>query len=97
MNISFHENCKSVSAKSKSCFEKKTIYSSVSMNLRTVFKTFQKTDFFLKRLRITINANTDQSDDKKKDIKRKKTIENEKTLIQNASKKQKTKTRKLFK
>ena len=67
------------------------------MNLRTVFKTFQKTDFFSKRLQTAINANTDQSDDKEKNKKRKKTIENKKTLIQNVSKKQKTKTRKLFK
>ena len=66
------------------------------MNLRTVFKTLQKTDFLPKRLRTAIGANTDQSDDKKKNRKRKKTTENKKTFIQNVSKKQKTKIQKLF-
>ena len=50
----------------KTVLKKKKIYSFVSMNLRIVFKTFQKTDFFLKQLQTAINANTDQSDDKKK-------------------------------
>ena len=67
------------------------------MNLRIVFKTFQKTDFFLKQLRIVIDANTGRSDDRKRDKKRKKTVENEETLLQNTSKKQKTKIQKLFK
>ena len=67
------------------------------MNLCIVFKAFQKTDFLLKRLRIAIDTNTDQSDDKEKNKKRKKTIENKKTLIQNVSKKQKTEIQKLFK
>ena len=75
---------------------KKNVYSSVSMDLRTVFKILQKIKFFLKQLRTTINANTDQSDDRKRGKKRKKTVENEKTLIQNAPKKQKTKTERLF-
>ena len=97
MNVLFHENCKSVFIKSENCFEKKNVYSSVSMNLRIVFKTFQKTDFFLKRLRTAIDANTDQNDDRKKNKKCKKTIENKKTFIQNVLKKQKTKNRKLFK
>ena len=96
MNVSFHENCKNVSTKSENCF-KKNVYSLVSMNLRIVFKTFQKTNFFLKRLRIAINANTGRSDDRKKNKKHKKTIENEKTLIQNVLKKQKTKIQKFFK
>ena len=61
------------------------------MNLRIVFKTFQKTDFFSKRLRIAIDANTGRDDDREENKKRKKTIENEKTLIQNVSKKQKQK------
>ena len=97
MNVLFHENCKSVSAKSENCFEKKNIYSLVSMNLRIVLKTFQKTDPLLKRLRTAIDANTGRSDDKEGGKKRKKTAENKKTLIQNVSKKIKTKTRKLFK
>ena len=67
------------------------------MDLRIVFKTFQKTDFFSKRLRTAINANTGRNDDKKGGKKRKKTIENEKTLIQNVSKKQKTKIRRFYK
>ena len=67
------------------------------MNLRIVLKIFQKTDFFLKRLRTAIDANTGRNDDKKRDKKRKKTIENKETLIQNVSKKQKTKIQKLFK
>ena len=67
------------------------------MNLCTVFKTFQKTDFLLKQLRIAIDANIGQSDDRKRNKKRKKTIKNKETLIQNASKKQKTKNQKLFK
>ena len=50
----------------KTVLKKENIYSFVSMNLRIVFKTFQKTDFFSKRLRTAINANTDWSDDKKK-------------------------------
>ena len=57
------------------------------MNLRTVFKTFQKTDFLLKKLWTAIDANTDPNDDRKKNKKRKKTIENKKTLIQNVLKK----------
>ena len=81
----------------KTVLKKKNVYSSVSMNLRTIFKTFQKTDFLLKRLRIAIDANTDRGDDKKKNKKRKKIIENKETLIQNVSKKQKTKIQKLFK
>ena len=91
MNILFHENYKNISAKSENCFEKKNIYSPASMNLRIVFKIFQKTDFFLKRLRTATDANTDRGDDRKKNKKRKKTIENEKSFIQNVSKKQKTK------
>ena len=67
------------------------------MNLRIVFKSFQKTDFFSKQLQIAIDANTDQSDDKKRNKKRKKTVENKKTLIQNILKKQKTKIQKFFK
>ena len=66
------------------------------MNLRIVLKAFQKIDFFLKQLRTAIDANTDRNDDRKKDKKRKKTTENKKTLIQNISKKQKTKIRKFF-
>ena len=66
VNVSFHENCKNVSTKSKNCFEKKNIYSFISMNLRIIFKTFQKTDFLSKRLRTAIDANTGPSDDKKK-------------------------------
>ena len=97
MNILFHENRKSVSTKSENCFEKKNVYSPVSMNLRIVFKIFQKTDFFSKRLRTAINANTDRNDDRERDRKHKKTVESEKTLIQNVSKKQKAKIRKLFK
>ena len=87
MNISFHKNCKSVSTKSKNCFEKKNVYSPVSMNLRTVFKVFQKTDSLSEQLRTTIGVNTGRSDDKIKNKKRKKTIENKETLIQNVSKK----------
>ena len=97
MNISFHENCKSVSTKSENCFEKKNVYLSVSMDLRTVLKAFQKTDSLSKQLRTTTDANTDRSDDRKKNRKRKKTTENKKTFIQNVSKKQKTKIQKLFK
>ena len=67
------------------------------MNLRTVFKTFQKTDPLPERLRTAIGANTDRSDDRKKDKKHKKTIESEETLIQNVSKKQKTKIQRFFK
>ena len=67
------------------------------MNLRTVFKAFQKTDSLPKRLRTAINANTDRGDDREKNKKRKKTAENKETLIQNVSKKQKTKIRKFFK
>ena len=81
----------------KIVLKKKNIYSSISMNLRTVLKTFQKTDFFSEWLRTAIDANTDRGDDKKGDRKRKKTLENEKTLIQNVLKKQKTKIQKLFK
>ena len=81
----------------KTVLKKKNIYSPVSMNLRTVFKTFQKTDFFSKRLRTATDVNTDRGDDRKKDKKRKKTVENEETLIQNISKKQKTKIQRLFK
>ena len=97
MNIPFHKNRKSVSTKSENCFEKKNIYSSISMNLRIIFKILQKIDSFPKRLRTAISANTDQSDDKKEDKKRKKTVENEKTFIQNLSKKQKTKIQRFFK
>ena len=67
------------------------------MNLRIVFKTFQKTDFLLKRLRTAIDANTGRNDDKKRNKKHKKITENKETLIQNISKKQKTKTQKFFK
>ena len=81
----------------KTVLKKKNVYSFISMNLRTVFKTFQKTDSFLKQLRTATDANTDRSDDRKRSKKRKKTTENKKKLIQNISKKQKTKTRKLFK
>ena len=97
MNVLFYENCKNVSTNSKNCFEKKKVYSSVSMNLRIILKVFQKTDFFSKWLRTITDANTDRNDDRKKDKKRKKTIENKKTVIQNVSKKQKTKNQKLFK
>ena len=81
----------------KTVLKKKNTYSLVSMNLRTVFKILQKTDFLPKQLRTAIDANTDQNDDKKKNRKRKKTIENKKTFIQNVSKKQKTKTQRFFK
>ena len=81
----------------KTVLKKKTIYSFVSMNLRIVFKIFQKTDFFPKRLRTVIDANTGRGDDKKRNKKRKKTAENKKTLIQNILKKQKTKIQKFFK
>ena len=67
------------------------------MDLRIIFKAFQKTDFFLKRLQTAIDANTGRGDDRKKDKRRKKTTENKKTLIQNTSKKQKTKIQKFFK
>ena len=97
MNILFHENCKNVSTKSENCFEKKNVYSFVSMDLRTVFKIFQKIDFLLKRLRTAIGANTDRNDDRKKNKKRKKTVKNEETFIQNVSKKQKTKIQRFFK
>ena len=80
----------------KTVLKKKNVSSPVSMNLRIIFKILQKTDFFLKRLQTAIDANTDQNDDKKRNKKRKKTAESEKTLIQNVSKKQKTKTQKLF-
>ena len=71
----------------KIVLKKKNVYSFVSMNLRTVFKTFQKTDFLLKRLRTAIDANTDQDDDKEGKKNRKRTVENKKTLIQNVLKK----------
>ena len=71
----------------KTVLKKKNVYLFVSMNLRIVFKVFQKTDSFSKRLRTAIDANTGRSDDKKKDRKRKKTAESEETFIQNASKK----------
>ena len=87
----FRQNQKTVLKK------KKNVYSSVSMNLRTVFKAFQKTDSLLKQLRTATHANTGRGDDKERGKKRKKTVENKKTFIQNVSKKQKTKTRKLFK
>ena len=67
------------------------------MNLRTVFKAFQKTDPLSEQLRTATDANTGRSDDRERDRKRKKTAENKKTFIQNASKKQKTEIRKLFK
>ena len=67
------------------------------MNLRTVFKTFQKTDSLPKQLRTTIGANTGRNDDKEKNKKHKKTVENEETIIQNISKKQKTEIQKFFK
>ena len=76
--LQFYKNCKSVSTKSKNCFEKKNVYSFVSMNLRIVLKILQKTDFFLKRQWTATDANTDQSDDRKKGKKRKKTTENKK-------------------
>ena len=81
----------------KTVLKKKNVYSSISMNLRTVFKTFQKTDFLPKQLRTATDANTDRNDDREKDKKRKKTIESKETLIQNVSKKQKTKTQRFFK
>ena len=71
----------------KTVLKKKNIYSPVSMNLCTVFKTFQKTDSLPKRLRTAIDANTDQNDDREKNRKRKKTAESEETLIQNILKK----------
>ena len=75
----------------KTVLKKGDIYSPVSMNLRTVLKALQKTDSLSERLRTAINANTGRSDDREEDKKRKKTIESEKTLIQNVLKKQKTK------
>ena len=50
----------------------------------------------MKQLRIGIDANPDQNDDKKKDKKRKITAENKKTFIQNILKKQKTEIQRLF-
>ena len=81
----------------KTVLKKKNVYSSVSMNLRIVLKTLQKTDPLSKQLQTAIGANIDRSDDKEKNKKRKKTIENKETLIQNISKKQKTEIRRLFK
>ena len=81
MNVSFHENCKDVSTKSENCFEKKNAYSFVSMNLCTVFKTFQKTDSLLKQLRTAIGANTDRGDDKEKDKSIKKQLKMKKSLF----------------
>ena len=80
----------------KTVLKKKNVYSFVSIDLRIVFKTFQKTDSLSKRLRTAIDANTDRSDDREKDKKHKKTIENKKTLIQNVSKKTKNKNPKIF-
>ena len=80
----------------KIVLKKRNIYSPISMNLRTVFKTFQKTDPLSKQLRTTIGANTGRNDDKEGNKKRKKTTESEETFIQNVLKKQKTKIRKLF-
>ena len=74
----------------KAVLKKKNAYSPVSIDLRIVFKTFQKTDFLPKRLRTATGANTGRGDDREGDRKRKKTAESEKTLIQNVSKKQKT-------
>ena len=82
--------------KIRKLFWKKNVYSPVSTNLRTVFKTFQKTDLLPKRLQTAIDANTGRNDDRKRNKKRKKTTENEKTLIQNVSKKQKNKDSKTF-
>ena len=67
------------------------------MNLRTVFKTFQKIDSLLKRLPTAIDANTGRSDNRKRGKRRKKTVENKKTFIQNVLKKQKTEIQKFFK
>ena len=80
----------------KTVLKKKNVYSSVSMNLRTVFKIFQKTDSLPKRLWTAIGANTGRGDDRKRGRKRKKTVENEKTLIQNVSKRQKTEIQRFF-
>ena len=67
------------------------------MNLRIVFKILQKTDFFPKRLRTATDANTGRGDDRKGGRKRKKTVENEETFIQNVLKKQKTEIQRFFK
>ena len=93
----FMKTAKMFQQNQKTVLKKENAYSSVSMNLRIVFKTFQKTDFLPKRLWTAIGANTGWDDDKKKNKKRKKTAENEETLIQNVLKKQKTKIQKLFK
>ena len=80
----------------KTVLKKKNIYSSVLMNLRTVFKAFQKFDPLSKQLQTVIDANIGRSDDRERNRKRKKTTENEGTLIQNVSKKQKNRNSKTF-
>ena len=76
--------------------KKGDVYSSASMDLRTVLKAFQKTDSLPERLRTATGANTGRGDDREGGKKRKKTAESEETLIQNAPKRQKTETRRLF-
>ena len=61
------------------------------MNLRTVFKTFQKTDFFSKRLQTATDANTDRGDDKKKIKSVKKQLKMKKHLFKMFQKNKKQK------
>ena len=77
----------------KTVLKKKNVYSSVSMNLRTVFKIFQKTDSLPKRLRTATDANIDQSDNKKKIKNIKKQLKTKKRLFKMFQKNKKQKSK----